>query len=223
MTHAKTARQRVILLVTSWSPFGGGGLNAYMYCVGDPVNRADPTGHITVSKFFSNFTGFLFGGANYTGSKGVAAVSPEMLALSPMTTAKDFSDVVVAALDVGARAPYVKTGMNGPKPNYPSQGAYSRQTPKALTLTTLSSKSSESPQFPPYKRPTPTATRSSFDEPRTVWKGEQPKPPVFIHERLLGSEAPTVKNPVVDAAYPIHAIRRPEVLLPPLIVVHPAQ
>ena len=29
----------------SWSPFGGGGLNAYMYCGGDPVNRSDPTGH----------------------------------------------------------------------------------------------------------------------------------------------------------------------------------
>jgi RHS repeat-associated protein len=30
----------------SWSPFGKGGLNAYMYCVGDPVNFSDPTGHI---------------------------------------------------------------------------------------------------------------------------------------------------------------------------------
>ena len=29
----------------SWSPFGEGGLNPYMYCVGDPVNRVDPTGH----------------------------------------------------------------------------------------------------------------------------------------------------------------------------------
>jgi len=28
------------------SPFGRGGLNAYMYCVGDPINNVDPTGHI---------------------------------------------------------------------------------------------------------------------------------------------------------------------------------
>ncbi|MEO3726364.1 RHS repeat-associated core domain-containing protein [Pseudomonas syringae] len=31
----------------SMSPFGGGGLNAYAYCLGDPVNRVDPTGHIS--------------------------------------------------------------------------------------------------------------------------------------------------------------------------------
>ncbi len=29
----------------SLSPFGKGGLNAYAYCAGDPVNRVDPTGH----------------------------------------------------------------------------------------------------------------------------------------------------------------------------------
>jgi RHS repeat-associated protein len=37
----------------SWSPFRGGGLNAYMYCVGDPVNRNDPTGHLGVLALFS--------------------------------------------------------------------------------------------------------------------------------------------------------------------------
>jgi RHS repeat-associated protein len=35
----------------SWSPFGEGGLNAYAYCVGDPVNREDPTGHSIRSIF----------------------------------------------------------------------------------------------------------------------------------------------------------------------------
>ncbi|WP_434628279.1 RHS repeat-associated core domain-containing protein [Chromobacterium sp. CV08] len=30
----------------SLSPFGAGGVNAYGYCAGDPVNRADPSGHL---------------------------------------------------------------------------------------------------------------------------------------------------------------------------------
>lgn len=48
----------------SWSPFGGGGLNAYMYCAGDPVNHSDPTGHVfDVVKLFvrENLT---FGGSS---------------------------------------------------------------------------------------------------------------------------------------------------------------
>ena len=39
----------------SWSPFGEGGINAYAYCEGEPVNRVDPTGHMfgAVKKIFS--------------------------------------------------------------------------------------------------------------------------------------------------------------------------
>lgn len=33
----------------SWSPFGRGGVNAYVYCLGDPVNHTDPTGHVLAS------------------------------------------------------------------------------------------------------------------------------------------------------------------------------
>ncbi|MDB5994231.1 MAG: hypothetical protein JWP42_1367, partial [Pseudomonas sp.] len=32
----------------SWSPFGKGGLNAYAYCSGDPVNSSDSSGHVSV-------------------------------------------------------------------------------------------------------------------------------------------------------------------------------
>ena len=39
----------------SWSPFGAGGLNAYGYCSGDPVNRSDPTGHSPLLKAFMMF------------------------------------------------------------------------------------------------------------------------------------------------------------------------
>ncbi|MFD2644022.1 RHS repeat-associated core domain-containing protein [Pseudomonas japonica] len=34
----------------SWSPFGRGGLNAYGYCLGDPVNRRDPGGHFSARR-----------------------------------------------------------------------------------------------------------------------------------------------------------------------------
>jgi len=37
------------------SPFGKGGLNAYAYCAGDPVNRNDPSGHELIDTLISAF------------------------------------------------------------------------------------------------------------------------------------------------------------------------
>ena len=37
----------------SLSPFGKGGLNAYAYCAGDPVNRTDPSGHELLDNILS--------------------------------------------------------------------------------------------------------------------------------------------------------------------------
>jgi RHS repeat-associated protein len=34
------------------SPFGRGGVNSYVYCIGDPVNFTDPTGHGRIFNFF---------------------------------------------------------------------------------------------------------------------------------------------------------------------------
>ncbi|WP_338473794.1 RHS repeat-associated core domain-containing protein [Pseudomonas sp. MS646] len=42
----------------SWSPFGEGGLNAYAYCLGDPVNFVDPTGHFGVWTWVKKIFGF---------------------------------------------------------------------------------------------------------------------------------------------------------------------
>ncbi|MFJ2444894.1 RHS repeat-associated core domain-containing protein [Pseudomonas sp. NPDC087626] len=39
----------------SWSPFGEGGLNAYGYGVGDPVNKRDDTGHMPFRKWLGFF------------------------------------------------------------------------------------------------------------------------------------------------------------------------
>lgn len=35
------------------SPFSVGGINAYVYCLGDPVNFQDPEGHSRLGRFFS--------------------------------------------------------------------------------------------------------------------------------------------------------------------------
>ncbi|WP_426809914.1 RHS repeat-associated core domain-containing protein [Pseudomonas sp. WOUb67] len=34
----------------NWSPFGDGGLNAFGYCTGDPINNVDPDGHTVINK-----------------------------------------------------------------------------------------------------------------------------------------------------------------------------
>ena len=53
----------------SWSPFGGGGLNAYMYCVGDPVNFTDPTGHFGWKTILRGLDFFL-GGPDFIATSG---------------------------------------------------------------------------------------------------------------------------------------------------------
>lgn len=55
----------------SWSPFGEGGLNPYVFCEGDPVNKSDPTGHIPITRQLLKEVGrFAFSGAAFGG--GVA-------------------------------------------------------------------------------------------------------------------------------------------------------
>jgi RHS repeat-associated protein len=45
----------------SWSPFGAGGINPYAYCAGDPVNRADPSGHFSLGQGLGMVLGLVGG------------------------------------------------------------------------------------------------------------------------------------------------------------------
>lgn len=58
----------------SLSPFGKGGLNAYVYCLGDPINANDPSGHThNILKGFLN----LFGRQRSSSRQAAATVTVE--------------------------------------------------------------------------------------------------------------------------------------------------
>jgi len=115
----------------SWSPFGRGGLNAYMYCVGDPVNRSDPKGHASLfswlplglRKFASGVDKFFFGGPSVTGpsrTQSLDASDP----LGPMQPEKtgELKSLIGAGTIVG--------GAPGPRGNRSPAIQYVEATPK---------------------------------------------------------------------------------------------
>ncbi|MBD2782846.1 RHS repeat-associated core domain-containing protein [Xenorhabdus szentirmaii] len=83
----------------SWSPFGKGGLNSYAYCGGDPINHADPSGHVN---WWS--VGF--------GIFGIVAAGIAAVLLAPVTGGASLallvvvttSAVVSGALDIASGA-----------------------------------------------------------------------------------------------------------------------
>ncbi|AVB22511.1 MULTISPECIES: RHS repeat-associated core domain-containing protein [Pseudomonas syringae group] len=71
----------------SLSPFGEGGLNAYAYCAGDPVNRSDPTGHVDFSQILSfTWVGLGLVGALVGGKLARPALSAVLKGGAPVST-----------------------------------------------------------------------------------------------------------------------------------------
>ena len=58
----------------SLSPFGAGGLNPYVYCLGDPIGLVDPTGHMSRGLFLGlNIVGFVLGVIGTVATGGLVA------------------------------------------------------------------------------------------------------------------------------------------------------
>jgi len=85
----------------SWSPFGAGGLNQYAYCEGDPINRSDPSGHMSSGAAMGIGIGLgILGllGAVFTFGQSIAAAAAAEAAL----TASMAADLLATGLGVAA-------------------------------------------------------------------------------------------------------------------------
>ena len=93
------------------SPFGDGGLNPYTYCMDDPVNQNDPTGH----SIFSSILHFL--GTSRRRNPGARSLSP--------TRAITRAPISSPASDISA----IPSGRIAPRPinNRPASGGLSIQ------------------------------------------------------------------------------------------------
>jgi len=91
----------------SWSPFGAGGLNQYAYCAGDPINRTDPSGHLSGQAWAGIGLGILgLLGAIFSAGMSIAAAGGAMAAISAASAV----DLATGGLGVLADLTSIATG-----------------------------------------------------------------------------------------------------------------
>lgn len=109
----------------SLSPFGEGGLNPYAYCIGDPINSRDPTGHKADR---NKILGFVWVGVGFAGAAlGLYAAVPAMKAVTkalksgaPVPTAQMLTTVGATAQVVASTAFTANRIINEVKPGSPA-------------------------------------------------------------------------------------------------------
>ncbi|MGP4114433.1 RHS repeat-associated core domain-containing protein [Streptomyces sp. 4N509B] len=85
----------------SLSPFGGGGINPYVYCLGDPVNRTDPSGHLSWQAWVGIGIGVAsLAFAAFTAGQSIVAAGGVMAAISAASTTSLVLGAVGAVSDV---------------------------------------------------------------------------------------------------------------------------
>lgn len=90
----------------NWSPFGKGGINPYVYCQNDPINRLDPNGHLSsqgIAGIVLGSIGILIGivtlGAGAAVSAGLVAGGGAVGAIATTSTIGVTATVVGIAAD----------------------------------------------------------------------------------------------------------------------------
>lgn len=202
----------------SWSPFRGGGLNAYMYCVGDPVNRVDPTGHVPwidpgVKKFFGNAVKFIFGGSDVTGpSRTQALKATEITGRKMSVEHGELAAMSNVGGAVAARSPtVVTTGRypsmgDGSTHGMPwSKGTHFAQYPSTGRNTTANRRPLVSGQYSTTPHGPDGSRRGSVWSTRTTYKGPPAPEPQRERMLLLGTDAPPAPEywpkPPVDSVF----------------------
>ena len=201
----------------SWSPFGGGGLNAYMYCMGDPVNRVDPTGHGWLSLAASlldrmgvvmpntrpmDHVSFVTRTGRRFNALGLPDIPSTALNLEiGMRPEKTGELAGLAGVGAPVFAPKPKVNWVGNNPGGDMHtaakwGADNYPVNAPRTVATSGSKhSAHSYRGTALSTSQPSRPRiDSFDLPRTEYSGPGPVKPRFEHLQLLGGEVPQPPN-----------------------------
>lgn len=129
----------------SWSPFGEGGLNAYMYRVGDPVNASDPTGHVRLF-------GLLRGTRRQLGS------APSTSSLTPLVP--DISGSASTATPITTPVGQTQTGITNPNfiddraagQTKPSLAAKKHSNATTRNLSDHATRNETPPPIPPKRQ-----------------------------------------------------------------------
>jgi RHS repeat-associated protein len=122
----------------SMSPFAAGGLNSYAYCLGDPVNREDPSGYFSLFKPISRLFRYFFPKIKPTtlGKLHRAIVFetevitktysniPSHTKINVVKSPKSVPDGYVLRMVHGTQKKHVQSLLNGLDPRYAKNGSY---------------------------------------------------------------------------------------------------